>query len=93
MLAFTGLRELLDVLYFAIHADKSRREAQTAQLRDMLATAPKAGTNTALVSHTANLQEAAGIWPKLEGGAPIFKPEGGGKFSYVGMLQPDEWAQ
>jgi hypothetical protein len=46
---------------------------------------------TALISHTANLQEAVGLWPKPEGVAHIFKPRGDGTFSYVGVMQPETW--
>jgi phosphohistidine phosphatase SixA len=88
-----GKAEKSDVLHFAIHVQKAEREALTSKLLDMLAVPPKVGTNTAMVSHTANLKEAVGVWPKVEGEAHIFKPEGNGKFSYVGMLGPDEWGQ
>jgi phosphohistidine phosphatase SixA len=84
--------EKSDVLHFAIHVDKAGRAELSAKLRDMLATLPQAGTNTALVSHTANLKEAVDIWPKPEGVAHVFKPEGNGNFSYVGMLLPEEWS-
>jgi len=78
-------------LYFAIHVKKDQRKPITTQLLDMLATPPPPDSNTALVSHTANLREAVKIWPKPEGVAHIFKPEGHGKFSYVGLLLPEEW--
>lgn len=81
------------VLHFAIHVDKAARAELTAKLLDLLATQPQAGTNTALVAHTANLKEAVNIWPKSEGDAHIFKPEGNGKFSYVGMLTAEEWSR
>ena len=38
----------------------------TESLRRMLSTPPKA-INTVIVSYTASLREAAGIWPKPEG--------------------------
>lgn len=85
--------EKSDVLHFAIHIEKSAREALSAKLRDMLATPPKAGANTAVVSHTANSKEAVDIWPKPEGVAHVFKPEGNGKFIYVGMLLPEDWTK
>lgn len=80
-------------LHFAIHLNSSERTAVTTQLLDLLATIPRPGTNTALVSHTANLQEAVGIWPKTEGVAHVFKPEGDGQFSYTGTVPPEVWAQ
>lgn len=78
-------------LHFAIQLRSTERAAITAQLLDLLATVPPAGTNTALVAHTANLQEATGIWPKPEGVAHVFKPRGDGTFSYVGVMQPEAW--
>jgi phosphohistidine phosphatase SixA len=80
-------------LHFAIHLESAERTAVTLQLLDLLGTVPQPGTNTALVSHTANLQEAVGIWPKPEGVAHVFKPEGDSQFSYVGVLLPGAWTQ
>jgi phosphohistidine phosphatase SixA len=78
-------------LHFAIHLRHLDRVRVTQELLDRLATRPSAGTNTAMVSHTANLQEAVGIWPKPEGVAHIFKPLSDGTFSYVGVMQPEAW--
>ena len=78
-------------LHFAIHLRTTDRTSITAQLLDLLAKVPAPGTNNALVSHTANLQEAVGIWPKPEGVAHVFKPKGDGTFTYVGMMQPEAW--
>jgi len=78
-------------LHFAIHLRSAERAAVTAELLDMLAKPPAPGTNTALVSHTENLQEAVGLWPKPEGVAFVFKPMGNGKFTYLGVMQPDVW--
>ena len=78
-------------LYFATNVRTSDRASVTAQLLDMLGTPPAAGTNTVMVSHTANLQEAVGIWPKPEAVAHVFKPGSEGNFTYVGMMAPDGW--
>ena len=78
-------------LHFAIHLDNAQRGNATTQLLGLLGTRPQPGTNTALISHTANLQEAVGIWPKPEGVAHIFKPDDGGQFSYVGVMPPEAW--
>jgi len=79
-------------LFFAINVTREKRAEITGQLKQMLATQPKPGTNTALVSHTANLREATTIWPKPEGVAHVFRPLDGNTFSYVGVIYPDEWA-
>lgn len=61
------------------------------ELRKMLATPPQAGANTVLVGHTTNLKEAAGLWPKHEGGALIFRPDGHGAFALAGTIDPAEF--
>jgi phosphohistidine phosphatase SixA len=88
-----GKVKISKALHFAIHLQTTDRANVTMQLLDLLTTMPPQGTNTAVVSHTANLQEAVGIWPKPEGVAHIFKPIGEGQFSYVGMMLPEEWQQ
>jgi phosphohistidine phosphatase SixA len=89
-LAF-GDRERSSALYFAVGADRDQRARLTAQLRQMLGTPPAPGTNTVIVSHHANLKEAAGIWPKNEGDAHVFRPGTGGAFDHVGEIGSEEW--
>jgi phosphohistidine phosphatase SixA len=86
-----GSFEVSADLYFAIGADagSTRRNAQS--LRRMLATAPPPRSNAVIVSHTANLAEAAGIWPKPEGVAYIFRPGPSGAFEAIAVVMPDEW--
>jgi phosphohistidine phosphatase SixA len=86
-----GKAKKSDFLYFAIHTTESKRQAITQMLRDKLAEPPQPGMNTGLVSHTANLMGAIQIFPSPEGVAHVFKPEGNGKFSYVGMMSPEAW--
>ena len=86
-----GKAEKTKALHFAIHLRTAERATVTSQLLDLLGTPPRPGTNTAMVSHTANLQEAVGVWPKPEGVAHIFKPGTNGQFTYVGMMHPDAW--
>jgi len=59
----------------------------------LLATRPAAASNTVIVAHTANLREAAGIWPKPEGVAYVFRPLGNGNFEPVAKVLPEEWSQ
>jgi phosphohistidine phosphatase SixA len=89
-LAF-GRHEVSDVLYFAIGVGKTEREQQGLALRQMLATPPARGTNTVLVAHHANLKEAAGIWPKREGEANVFRPRPDGGFDYLGEVTAAAW--
>jgi phosphohistidine phosphatase SixA len=71
----------------------SKRELGRAaeELRKMLAMPPRIGTNTVLVGHTTNLKEAAGLWPKHEGGALIFRPDGHGAFALAGSIDPADF--
>jgi broad specificity phosphatase PhoE len=80
-------------LYFALgsDADETKRFAQS--LRRMLSTPPATATNAVIVSHTANLREATGIWPKPEGVAYVFRPLPGGKFEAIAMVLPEDWGK
>lgn len=79
-------------LYFAINVGVEERAKLADNLRRLLTTAPAKGTNTIIVSHTANLREAAGIWPKPEGVAYVFRPLPGNRFEAIAMVLPDDWA-
>jgi phosphohistidine phosphatase SixA len=78
-------------LYFAINTDAEKTNELAESLRKTLATSPPPGTNAVIVSHTANLREAAGIWPKPEGVAYIFRPLSGGRFEVLAKVLPDDW--
>lgn len=92
MLAF-GRFVVSNDLYFAIGASADETKRYTESLRAMLATLPAKGTNTVIVSHTANLREATGIWPKPEGVAYVFRPMPEGKFEAVAMVLPEDWSK
>lgn len=87
-----GRYDVVADLHFAMDASIDDRQHLSAALRERLATVPPPGTNTAIVSHNANLREATGLWPKPEGVAYIFKPLGNGRFEPVAKVLPDEWA-
>jgi phosphohistidine phosphatase SixA len=89
-LAF-GRFTINDDLYFAINTDAEKTRQLADSLRKTLATPPPPGTNAVIVSHTANLREAAGIWPKPEGAAYIFRPIPGGRFEILAKVLPDDW--
>jgi phosphohistidine phosphatase SixA len=80
-------------LYFAIGLSKPERQAKGDALRALLSQAPTPGTNHVIVAHTANLEEAAGYWPKPEGTAILFRPDGKGGFSALGRIPPETWPQ
>jgi broad specificity phosphatase PhoE len=73
-----------------ISPDEEGRRAEA--LRAMLATPPKPGTNTLLVTHKPNILEALGKdwWDVKEGEASIFRPENG-KYVLVARIQMADW--
>lgn len=80
-------------LYFAIGASAEETKKLTQSLRRMLSTPPAPAANAVVVSHSANLREATGIWPKQEGVAYVFRPLPEGKFAPVAMILPEDWAK
>ena len=80
-------------LSFVISTDAAETERLGNSLRRMLSTPPARGTNTVLVSHSANLREAAGIFAKPEGVAYVFRPLAGGGFKAIATILPGDWAR
>jgi phosphohistidine phosphatase SixA len=86
-----GKHEKAEALRFAMGLDQVQRARYTDEVRRMLGTVPAKGTNTVLVSHHGNLKEAAGIWPKREGDAHVFRPRPDGTFEHVGEVSAADW--
>lgn len=59
-------------------------------MKDMIATAPEAGTNTVLISHFPNIKAALGIQINF-GDAAIIKPDGRGGVAVMGKILSREW--
>ena len=76
---------------FAANKDESARLADYLKMK--LSEKPRPGFNTILVSHTANLRELTGIWPKPEGVAHVFRPLGEKGYQHIGFITPDEWSR
>lgn len=91
-LAFGRLEVIAD-LEFSIALDEATTERFAKTLRSMLATPAKAGKNTVIVSHSGNLLEAVGIWPKPEGVMEIFYPLDDGRVAHYGRLLAEDWAR
>jgi broad specificity phosphatase PhoE len=72
--------------------DENARRAEA--FRKMLGTAPKAATNTVLVTHKPNIVDALGEgWADVkEGEASLFRPENG-SYKLIARVQMDEWAR
>ena len=79
-------------LYFSVALEKEQRDQQTRSLQILLRTQPESG-NRVIVSHTANLREATGLWPKPEGVAYIFEPTNNDSHHLLGIIKPDKWEQ
>lgn len=81
----------IGALYYSLGLSKDEAAKAGEELKKLLATAPKAGSNTVLVGHTSNLKEVAGVWPKKEGGAYVFQADGKGGFKLIGSLDPADF--
>jgi phosphohistidine phosphatase SixA len=89
-LAF-GKGELSDDLAFAIGTDEAEAKRLGKSLKQMMSVAPAAGTNNIYISHSANLKEAVGVWPKEEGVSVVFKPSANGELEYLGEIPIQQW--
>jgi broad specificity phosphatase PhoE len=78
-------------LGFVMNVDAIEAKRLAEALRRMLSTSPRTGSNSVLVSHSANLQEAASIFAKPEGAAYVFRPLPNGRFEPVARILPDDW--
>lgn len=79
-------------LFFAIGLSEAENRQKGQALRKLLTTVPRTGTNTLIIGHTANLQEAVGLWPKPEGVVYVFRPDGAGGVQAVARIAPETWA-
>ncbi|MBI3709588.1 MAG: histidine phosphatase family protein [Proteobacteria bacterium] len=86
-----GRFEVADSLRHFVGAPLAIKPGIVAGTRELLGRRPASGTNTVLVSHNSNLEEAANIWPAEQGVAIVFKPSGDGRFVTVGKIEPSEW--
>jgi phosphohistidine phosphatase SixA len=88
-----GRFEVKEGLYFVISTDAAQTQRLAAALRGMFSTPPAPGTNTMLVSHSANLREAAGIFAKPEGAAYVFRPLPDGRFEPIAKILAEDWSR
>lgn len=79
--------ELLSVWDTLTVQEKSDRGGE---VRELLATAPPAGANAVLITHTGTLLYSFGLKTRPEGIAHVFHPKDG-RADYVGMLTPQDW--
>ena len=67
------------------------RSERGGEIRKMLDTAPPAGSNTVLITHTGALLYSFGLATRPEGVIHVFRPVDGAPGEYVGMLTPPDW--
>lgn len=88
-----GRADITQDLGFSISKSTVDTQRLSKALNKMLVERPASGTNTVMVSHTSNLKEATGVWPRPEAAMAVFKPdqtEASG-YKYFGMIKPDFW--
>ncbi|HEY7060851.1 MAG TPA: histidine phosphatase family protein [Chloroflexota bacterium] len=90
-LAF-GRATPLDALGMLPYQNVADREPSNATLRQLLTTAPTAGTNLVIVSHSTNLIRAVDVTPESEGDAVIFRPGNDAPLTPVAIVPASDWA-
>src|SRR5215471_14263429 len=91
-LNFDNIEKTADLTEGGLVVSPDENNRRSEAFRKMLATVPKAGTNTILITHYPNIIAALGKdWFDVkEGEASFFRPEGG-SFKLMARLQTDEW--
>ena len=89
---FTDIEKTADLTEGGLVVSPNENNRRAEALRKLLAAAPKAGTNTVLISHKPNIIDALGKdWFEVkEGEASIFRPENG-KYVLVARVQMADW--
>jgi phosphohistidine phosphatase SixA len=89
---FTDIEKTADLTEGGLVVSPNENNRRAEALRKLLAVAPKAGTNTVLISHKPNIIDALGKdWFEVkEGEASIFRPENG-KYVLVARVQMTDW--
>ena len=89
---FQDIEKTADITEGGLVVSPNENNRRNAALRKMLATAPKAGTNTILITHQPNIVAALGKdWFDVkEGEASIFRPADGG-YTPIARVPMDEW--
>lgn len=83
----------LDVTEGGLVVTPRENQRRAAALRQLLSTPPASGSNTLIVSHRPNLQDAAGkeFGDLGEGEAAVFEPDGKGGHRFVARIPAATW--
>jgi broad specificity phosphatase PhoE len=89
---FTDIEKTIDLTEGGLVVSPNENNRRAEALRKMLATSPKPGTNTVLITHKPNIIDALGKdWFEVkEGEASIFRPENG-KYILITRVQMTDW--
>jgi broad specificity phosphatase PhoE len=89
---FTDIEKTADLTEGGLVVTPNENNRRAEALRRLLATSPKPGTNTVLITHKPNIVDALGKdWFDVkEGEASIFRPDNG-KYVLVARLQMADW--
>jgi phosphohistidine phosphatase SixA len=89
-LAFGG-GEVSELLGAIDELPISEKDERAKQIRALLNTAPPAGRNTILITHTGTLLYSFGLQSRPEGIAHVFRPAEFGNAIYLGFVTPEQW--
>jgi phosphohistidine phosphatase SixA len=91
---FKDIEKTADITEGGLVVSPNENSRRAEAFRKMLGTAPKAGTNTVLITHQPNIIAALGKdWFDVkEGEASIFRPENGA-YKLMARVQMDEWSR
>jgi broad specificity phosphatase PhoE len=91
---FKDIEKTADLTEGGLVVSPNENNRRMEAFRKILATAPKPGTNTLLITHKPNIVDALGKdWFDVkEGEASMFRPENG-SYKLVARVQMDEWSR
>jgi phosphohistidine phosphatase SixA len=89
---FSDIEKTADLTEGGLVVSPNENNRRADALRNMLGTAPRAGTDTIIITHKPNIVDALGKdWFDVkEGEASIFRPENG-RYQLIARVQMDEW--
>lgn len=89
---FTDIEKTADLTEGGLVVSPNENNRRAEAFRKMLGVAPKAGTDTIIITHKPNIVDALGKdWFEVqEGEASIFRPENG-SYRLIARVQMDEW--